>query len=132
MSEKFDWSEAGFAASAKAYGPVVEKRGGGPAPKLWYDRWHKGPTGGDYYPWIKLEIGDWFFVPYHPTKSSRALGRKTPVITRIRLDLDATKKKVTWIPDFRKRGFTIRRTVYRNQDGVMATRLATRKRKGRM
>jgi len=50
-----------------------------------------------YWPWTKLKVGGWFFVPFHKTKSSRALGQGK-VIQRVRQSWRVTKKAATWVP----------------------------------
>jgi len=58
------------------------------------------------YPWTKMVVGDWFFVPFHKTKSSLELGR-CPTIMRVRALWGNTKRQVTWVPGIKSWGMTI-------------------------
>jgi hypothetical protein len=75
-----------------------------------------GHRTGKFWPWTKLKVGDWFFVPYHKTKSSKVLG-KTPIIKAVRTSWMNTKRLVTWIPDIKKRKMRVVVKLHKGMDG---------------
>jgi hypothetical protein len=125
----YSWEEINAVTDPEATEAKTPRNKRKRVPKAWYDAAHRGLTGAAYYPWIELEVGDWFFVPYHPTKSSRQLGYKTPLKQRICSDLQNTNAKVTWVPGLTDRRFKIEVREHicgtetpKNLLGVMVTR----------
>jgi hypothetical protein len=88
-------------------------------PKLWYDAKHIGPTGGMYWPWIKLEVDDWFWVP---------LDKESNQVNRIRSNWTAVKKVVTWVPGLSKWYWTIKEAPHPHRPelglGILCTRVS--------
>ena len=97
--------------------PTVERRNHRePILREWYSNKHEGLCGGLWYPWIKLEVGDWFFVPWKRT------GLKTKFAQRVRSDLTDSRKRVTWVPGFKTWKITTRSTEYKGKPGLMIKR----------
>ena len=85
--------------------------------KEWFDNKHRGMTGGYFYPWIKMAVGDWFFVPFHPLKSFRALGFKTKLSMRVRTDWENTVQRVAWVDGLSDWKFEITTREFRIKTG---------------
>jgi hypothetical protein len=81
-----------------------------------------------HWPWTKLKVGGWFFIPFHKTKSSKALGKGLTIWT-VRQSWQHTKRVVAWIPDIKKRKMHIVVALHPKMDGgkgrlgVLVTRL---------
>src|ERR1035437_2711934 len=77
-----------------------------------------------YYPWVKMKVGDWFFVPYPPTKP--ADGNR---LQSVRMSWQHAKTSVTWVPGLKKWKMHIVVDLLQRMDngkgrlGVMVTRV---------